>query len=73
MLNIQVSNYWFGPGEVEAALEELDGVVEAAVWGEYDTETGDDRVSVAVVVRPGEPKLTEQQIVEHVANHLQVQ
>ena len=40
MLNIQVSNYWFGPGEVEAALEELDGVVEAAVWGSTTLRLG---------------------------------
>ena len=72
---IKVSNYWFGPGEVENVIEEIPCVAEAAVWGTYNQQTGDDRVNCAVVLTTG-PKLeviTREDIANHVANRLQVQ
>ena len=72
---IKVSNYWFGPGEVEDVLEDIPCVTEAAVWGTYDKHSGDDLVNAAVVLTTG-PKLeviTREDIVNHVANNLQVQ
>jgi len=72
---IKVSNYWFGPGEVENVLEEISCVAEAAVWGTYNKHTGDDLVNAAIVLTTG-PKLeviTREDIVHHVENNLQVQ
>lgn len=72
---IKVSNYWFGPGEVENVLEEIPCVAEAAVWGSYNKHSGDDLVNAAIVLTTG-PKLeviTREDIVHHVANNLQIQ
>ena len=72
---IKVSNYWFGPGEVENVLEEISCVAEAAVWGTYDNNSGDDLVNAAIVLTTG-PKLeviTREDITNHIANNLQIQ
>ena len=39
-----MDNFWFGPGEIEALLERVPEIQEALVWGEYDPNTGNDKV-----------------------------
>eukprot|EP00092_Neocalanus_flemingeri_P001915 GFUD01002045.1.p1 GENE.GFUD01002045.1~~GFUD01002045.1.p1 ORF type:complete len:240 (+),score=74.53 GFUD01002045.1:99-722(+) len=72
---IKVSNYWFGPGEVENVLEEISCVTEAAVWGTYDNKSGDDLVNAAIVLSTGSKLevITREDIINHVANNLQSQ
>jgi len=69
---LKVSNYWFGPGEVDTVLEEMPQVLEACVWGSYDKETGDDRISAALVLSEV-GALSESDVRTHIANNLQQQ
>ena len=51
---LKVSNYWFGPGELEDILEALEGIEESIVWGEYDLDTGNDRIHAAIKAPAGD-------------------
>jgi len=66
---IKVNNYWFGPMEIENVVEEMDGVVEVAVWGKFDKEQGDDIVDVGVVTT-GTKEITSQHVINFVATKL---
>jgi len=54
--------------EVEAAIYELDGVVEAAVFGVPDDRLG-EIVGVAIVLSPG-VSMTEEQLLSRLGDHL---
>ena len=42
---LKVSGCWFGPLEIENALEQFYEIDEAFVWGDYDPNTGNDKAS----------------------------
>ncbi|MEA2275552.1 MAG: malonyl-CoA/methylmalonyl-CoA synthetase [Solirubrobacteraceae bacterium] len=65
---IKSGGYKIGAGEIEAALQEHPGVAESAVTGEPDDDLG-ERV-VAWVVASGDPRPTEDELIDHVAELL---
>ena len=66
---LKVDNYWFGPGEIESALESSQEVEEAIVWGKYDHTTGNDLVNVALVFTSTQV-WPEQRVRDYVAERL---
>lgn len=66
---MKVSNYHFGPGEIEAVLEEIPQVLEACVWGAYEKDLGDDRIFAALVLAEN-ATLTEEEVRTQIANNL---
>jgi len=65
---IIVNGFNVFPREVEIVLEGIDGIVEAAVLGRHDSETG-EAVTALVVVNQGFP-LTSAEIIETAAQSL---
>ena len=65
---IKVTSRWVGPGELEDIIEQVAGVMEAAVWSTYDKERCDDIIHVAVVLRSG-CKMTKEDVVNQVKNN----
>ena len=57
-----------GPGELEDIIEQVGGVMEAAVWSTYDREKCDDIIHAAVVLRSG-CKMTKEEVVNQVKNN----
>ena len=65
---IKTGGYKVGAGEIEVALLEHPGVLEAAVTGAPDPDLG-ERI-VAWVVAEGEPAPRERELIDHVAGQL---
>jgi malonyl-CoA/methylmalonyl-CoA synthetase len=65
---IKSGGYKIGAGEIEAALQEHPGVAESAVTGEPDEDLG-ERI-VAWVVATGQPRPSEDELIDHVAGLL---
>ena len=65
---IKTGGYKVGAGEIEVALLEHPGVLEAAVTGAPDPDLG-ERI-VAWVVAEGEPAPQERELIDHVAGQL---
>ena len=65
---IKTGGYKVGAGEVEVALLEHPGVLEAAVTGEPDADLG-ERI-VAWVVAEGDPRPAARELIDHVAGEL---
>ena len=65
---IKTGGYKVGAGEIEVALLEHPGVLEAAVTGAPDPDLG-ERI-VAWVVAEGEPRPQERELIDHVAGQL---
>lgn len=65
---IIVSGFNVYPGEVEQALRQHPGVLDAAVLGQSDPRQG-ERVKAYVVERPGE-SLSEEELIVHCTKHL---
>jgi malonyl-CoA/methylmalonyl-CoA synthetase len=65
---IKTGGYKVGAGEIEVALLEHPGVLEAAVTGAPDPDLG-ERI-VAWVVAEGEPGPQERELIDHVAGQL---
>ena len=65
---IKTGGYKVGAGEVEVALLEHPGVLEAAVTGEPDADLG-ERI-IAWVVAEGEPAPEARELIDHVAGEL---
>ncbi len=65
---IKTGGYKVGAGEVEVALLEHPGVLEAAVTGEPDADLG-ERI-VAWVVAEGDPRPAPRELIDHVAGEL---
>jgi len=66
---MKVQAKWFGPSEVEEAIEQIDGVLEACVWSTYNAHVGDDILHSAVVIKK-EANITKDTIKDHVKNNL---
>ena len=65
---IKTGGYKVGAGEIEVALIEHPGVLEAAVTGEPDADLG-ERI-IAWVVAEGSPRPAERELIDHVAGEL---
>jgi malonyl-CoA/methylmalonyl-CoA synthetase len=65
---IKTGGYKVGAGEIEVALIEHPGVLEAAVTGEPDPDLGERIVAWVVADGPGRP--TERELIDHVAGEL---
>jgi malonyl-CoA/methylmalonyl-CoA synthetase len=65
---IKTGGYKVGAGEIEVALLEHPGVLEAAVTGAPDPDLG-ERI-IAWVVAEGEPRPQERELIDHVAGQL---
>ena len=46
---LRVNSVWFSPVDIEYLIESQDVVKEAVVWGDYDHDSGNDKVYLAVV------------------------
>jgi len=66
---MRVTAKWFGPSEVEEAIELIDGVLEACVWSTFDKNIADDILHAAVVVKAG-AKVTREMIIDYIRNNL---
>jgi len=60
---LKMNNYWVGPGEIEDLLENIPGIVEAAVWQNSDEDLK-YFTRAAVVMAPTAVKLTSDEIKE---------
>ena len=67
---IKVNNCWIGPEEVEDVLESAGDIKEAVAWGEYDPNTGNDRIEVGVVFRDNVQPWSEGRIRSMAHEHL---
>jgi len=67
---VKVAAKWFGPTEVEDVIEQIDGVLEACVWGTYNADVGDDIIHAAVVIKK-DSNITKDTVKDHVQNNLE--
>jgi len=66
----KVKAKWFGPTEVEEVIEQIDGVLEACVWGSYNASVGDEIIHAAVVIKKNS-NITKDTVKDHVQNKLE--
>merc|ERR1719342_651963 len=67
---LRVKAKWFGPTEVEEVIEQIDGVLEACVWGSYNASVGDEIIHAAVVIKKNS-NITKDTVKDHVQNKLE--